>query len=132
MKKKIKITESQLNKLRGVIKEQTMEDDFEDGGDFGFPLKMVIMSHLSDVQEVGNLPGEINDKVNFIKKLVLTFNNLDQKISESELNSIYNEISGGSGEQEDVVNKGDFDFDNMSMNESVIKEKIMGEFKRFL
>jgi hypothetical protein len=145
MKKKIKITESQLKMLRKsqkVIKEQFMDDEMDnDGGneegddEFGFPLKMVVMSHLSDVQEGGNLPEEFNTKINFVKRLIMSFQDLNQKVSETELNKIYNDLSRGSSEPSNggiKIDKEGMDLDNLSLNESITKEKIIGEFKRFL
>lgn len=141
MKTKIRITESQLEMLRKsqeVITEQFMDDEVEDEGgedEFGFPLKMVVMSHLSDVQDGGNLPEELHTKINFVKKLIMSFDDLNQKVSDSELNKLYNEIAGGSVEGPGSgvdIDKDSLDLDNLSLNESEVKEKIVGEFKRFL
>lgn len=145
MSKKIRITESQLKMLRKsqeVIKEQFMDDEMEnDGGDeegddeFGFALRMVVMSHLSDVQDGGNLPEELHTKINFVKRLIMSFKDLNQKVSETELNKIYNELVGGSDESSESgikIDKEGMDLDNLSLNESITKEKIIGEFKRFL
>lgn len=56
-------------------------------------VQMAIMSHLSDAQElieIGVLKREIQNKINFAKKLVLTYSDTSIEVSEKELNELWN------------------------------------------
>lgn len=61
--------------------------------------RMVIMSHLSDVQEMLNfLPCRtrvINTEINFVKWLLLNYGDLSEEIDEKKLTRIYSDIENG-------------------------------------
>lgn len=57
---------------------------------------MVAMSHLSDAQELMNL-GELETarrEINFVKKLILDFPDVDTEVTTSELDGIYRRLVG--------------------------------------
>jgi 3-phosphoglycerate kinase len=50
-------------------------------------VRMIIFSHLSDVQEP--LCQNTNDKINFVKALLMEFPNTDVEISNEEADNIW-------------------------------------------
>jgi hypothetical protein len=149
--KKIKITESQLKKLlvnkkniseqsemdSGVSSEYTEQMDMMDDPGINIKVKMAIFSHLSDIQEMG-IDEQVSDRINFIKRLINKFPDTNQQISTRDLDQIYNEMLGMTGDDIEDMKKDElkpddnpfsdgFDF---SMNESI--EKIKKDFSRFL
>lgn len=59
-------------------------------------LKMVAMSHLSDVQELMNL-GELETarrEVNFVKTLILDYPDMDVEVMDADLDGIYSRLVG--------------------------------------
>jgi hypothetical protein len=89
--KKIIITESQLKKLvkKTVVKENL---DMEDDG-MRIPVKMAIFSHLSDIQEMSS-DQQVIERVNFLKQLIKKFPNIEQEVSTTDLDGIYDEMLG--------------------------------------
>jgi hypothetical protein len=87
--KKIIITESQLKKLvkKTVVKENL---DMEDDG-MRIPVKMAIFSHLSDIQEMSS-DQQVIERVNFLKRLIKKYPNIEQEVSTTDLDDIYDEI----------------------------------------
>lgn len=139
MKKKIKITEEQLMMVRKSLKDENtnqVNEQLDMPEDPGMDIKvgMAVMSHLSDIQEMG-VGGDVSDRINFVKKLIMKYPDMSQTVSTTDLDAIYDEMLGGKKPDvnDDVKNIGDnpfpdgFDF---SMNESV--KKIKEQFKRFL
>ena len=60
-------------------------------------VQMAIMSHLSDAQELlemGVLKQEIQNNINFSKRLVLIYPDTSVEVSENELNGLWNQIAG--------------------------------------
>lgn len=60
-------------------------------------VKIVIMSHLSDAQELVNM-GLVNSKgvhnhINFAKALLLNYPNTDTDVEEKELNELWQKIT---------------------------------------
>lgn len=131
--KKIKISEEQLKML--IKEKKNIKEQLDMPDDPGMDIKvgMAVMSHLSDIQNMG-IGDDANDRINFIKKLVMKFPNMEQTITTRDLDSIYNEMLGGG----DDLEKPNMDIDDnpfpdgydFSMNESV--EEIKKQFKRFL
>jgi hypothetical protein len=89
--KKIIISESQLKKLvkKTVIKENL---DMEDDG-MRIPVKMAIFSHLSDIQEMSS-DQQVIERVNFLKRLIKKYPNIEQEVSTTDLDGIYDEMLG--------------------------------------
>lgn len=89
--KKIIISESQLKKLvkKTVIKENL---DMEDDG-MRIPVKMAIFSHLSDIQEMSS-DQQVIERVNFLKRLIKKYPNIEQEVSTTDLDDIYDEMLG--------------------------------------
>lgn len=89
--KKIIITESQLKKLvkKTVVKENL---DMEDDG-MRIPVKMAIFSHLSDIQEMSS-DQQVIERVNFLKRLIKKYPNIEQEVSTTDLDGIYDEMLG--------------------------------------
>jgi hypothetical protein len=89
--KKIIISESQLKKLvkKTVIKENL---DMEDDG-MRIPVKMAIFSHLSDIQEISS-DQQVIERVNFLKRLIKKYPNIEQEVSTTDLDDIYDEMLG--------------------------------------
>ena len=58
------------------------------------PIQIVIMSHLSDAQELisMNYISEANLHINFAKRLLIKYFNQDINVSEEELNQLWNEM----------------------------------------
>lgn len=58
------------------------------------PIQIVIMSHLSDAQELisMNYISEANIHINFAKRLLIKYFNQDINVSEEELNQLWNEM----------------------------------------
>lgn len=59
-------------------------------------VKMVALSHLSDVQEMMNL-GELETgrrEINFVKTLILDYPDVDTEVTNSELDGIYKRLVG--------------------------------------
>lgn len=63
-------------------------------------VKIAIMSHLSDAQEcmnldTGNYPGisRADLHINFAKKLILKYPDMDVEVTDDELNELWKEIS---------------------------------------
>lgn len=132
--KKIKITESQLKNIRQSMNENL---DMPEDDDMKVSVIMAVFSHLSDIQEMVQ-DEKINDRINFVKKLVRKYPNLDTKVSSSELDRIYDSLlsdskikpSDDNKDVSDVEDKPFPDGYDFSMNESV--SKIKNEFKRFI
>lgn len=58
-------------------------------------VRMTIMSHLSDAQELLSMGmcEEANKQINFAKRLLIKFkDNINQEVSEDELNKIWSEL----------------------------------------
>ena len=58
-------------------------------------VRMAIMSHLSDAQELLSMgmSEEANKRINFAKLLLIKFkDNINQEVSEDELDKIYGEL----------------------------------------
>ena len=58
-------------------------------------VRMTIMSHLSDAQELLSMgmSEEANKRINFAKRLLIKFkDNINQEVSEDELDKIYGEL----------------------------------------
>ena len=60
-------------------------------------VKIVIMSHLSDAQELVNM-GLVNSKgvhnhINFAKALLLNYPNTDVDVEEKELNELWQRVT---------------------------------------
>lgn len=58
-------------------------------------VRMAIMSHLSDAQELLSMgmSEEANKRINFVKRLLIKFkDNINQEVSEDELDKIYGEL----------------------------------------
>ena len=89
--KKIIISESQLKKLvkKTVIKENL---DMEDDG-MRIPVKMAIFSHLSDIQEISS-DQQVIERVNFLKRLIKKYPNIEREVSTTDLDDIYDEMLG--------------------------------------
>lgn len=122
-----------LNEYRdgGEMNEQL---DMEDEPSMNVKVKMVIMSHLSDIQEM-DVDENVNDRINFVKKLVMKYPDMNQTVSTRDLDAIYDEMLGGNKpKKDDEVKKiGDNPFPDgydFSMNESVLKIKT--QFNRFI
>jgi hypothetical protein len=151
MNKKIRITEEQLKMVvKTVNKEKTKKVneqlDMADDPRMEIKVGMAVISHLSDIQEMG-ISEDANDRINFIKKLVMKFPDMKQTISTDDLDAIYDEMLGRNknmgdqsslggdtlGKKEDVKNISNNPFPDgydFSVNESV--KKIKDKFKRFL
>lgn len=62
-------------------------------------VKIVIMSHLSDAQELIDLSLSINkgieidNHINFVKALLLNYPNTDVDVEEKELNELWQKIT---------------------------------------
>ena len=58
------------------------------------PIQIVIMSHLSDAQELISMNhiSEANIHINFAKRLLIKYFNKDINVSEEELNQLWNEM----------------------------------------
>ena len=58
------------------------------------PIQIVIMSHLSDSQELMSMNhiSEANLHINFAKRLLIKYFNQDINVSEEELNQLWNEM----------------------------------------
>lgn len=58
------------------------------------PIQIVIMSHLSDAQELISMNhiSEANIHINFAKRLLIKYFNQDINVSEEELNQLWNEM----------------------------------------
>lgn len=58
-------------------------------------VRMAIMSHLSDAQQMMKYDAELaNQHINFAKTLLIKYNNIDQDVEWSELDSLWaNEIA---------------------------------------
>lgn len=52
-------------------------------------VQLVIFSHLSDIQTGVLSQEEINDKINFVKALVSLYPNTYDKVTDEELNRIW-------------------------------------------
>jgi hypothetical protein len=131
--KKIKITESQLKNIKQTMNENL---DMPEDDDMKISVIMAVFSHLSDIQEMVGDP-KVRDRINFIKKLVRKYPNMDYKVSTSELDSIYDSMLSKPKsdikptEDEYKIDDNPFpDGYDFSMNESV--SKIKNEFKRFI
>lgn len=107
--------------------------DMEDSPGMDIKIGMAVMSHLSDIQEMG-IGEDANDRINFVKKLVTKYPNMEQKITTKDLDAIYNEMLGGG----DDIKKPNMDIDDnpfsdgydFSMNESI--KEIKKQFKRYI
>lgn len=58
-------------------------------------VRMTIMSHLSDAQELLSMGmrEEANKQINFAKRLLIKFkDNINQEVNEDELNKIWSEL----------------------------------------
>lgn len=59
-------------------------------------VRIAVMSHLSDCQEMLSLTDNreyVIKKINFVKRLLIRYkDNLNQEVSEDELNKIWSEI----------------------------------------
>lgn len=126
---KIIITESQLKNIRQTMNENL---DMPEDDDMKISVIMAVFSHLSDIQEMVT-DEKVSDRINFVKKLVRKYPNLDTKISTSELDRIYDSMLSDSNikPSEDKIDDKPFpDGYDFSMNESV--SKIKNDFKRFI
>lgn len=60
-------------------------------------VKIVIMSHLSDAQELVNTglgdTKTVNDHINFAKVLLLNYFNTDASVEEKELNELWQQVT---------------------------------------
>lgn len=77
--------------LKGI--EENKEEREE--GVFYISVRMAIMSHLSDAQELLSMgmSEEANKRINFVKRLLIKFkDNINQEVSEDELDKIYGEL----------------------------------------
>lgn len=55
-------------------------------------VRMAIMSHLSDAQQMMQVDPELaNQHINFAKALLIKYDNIDQDVEWSELDSIWRE-----------------------------------------
>jgi hypothetical protein len=135
--KKIKITESQLKKLSKLITEN-QDAPADNDPSMLIQVNMAIMSHLSDVQEIVN-DEQANDRINFVKRLVMKYPDTNQKISTRDLDQIYDEMLGGAGDDSMNNEPGSNDDDenpfpdgyDFSLNES-LKKKAKIDFDRYL
>lgn len=77
------------------IEEENEEDDVQDTG-IPVTVKMVILSHLSDVQDGHHVLSdkEQQDMLNFVKYLVMNYPNNKVEIDE---NKVYDEFVGKHG-----------------------------------
>lgn len=130
---KIIITESQLKNIRKTMNENL---DMPEDDDMKISVIMAVFSHLSDIQEMVT-DEKVSERINFVKKLIRKYPNLDTKINTSELDRIYDSMLSDSNVKPPKNNSVDkiddkpfpdgYDF---SMNESV--SKIKNDFKRFI
>lgn len=119
---KIKITENQLKKLvrKNIYENMDMMDDE------GYPIsiKMVLFSHLSDIQEMSN-NEKINDRVNFLKLLISKYSDTKMEVTTKDLDAIYDTMLNRSkSDNESSIKNTNIDKDlfkdgfDFSMNES--------------
>ena len=79
--------------LKG-IENDTKKEEREAGVRY-ISVQMAIMSHLSDCQELSEFPFKktsrepLNNKLNFVKQLVLTYPDTSIEVSENELNELW-------------------------------------------
>jgi hypothetical protein len=122
---KIKITESQLKKLRSNINENLDMPD----NPMNIPVKEIFISHLKSIKEITD-NQEIIDRLEFLELLVTKYPDTNKKITTNEMDSIYDEMLGEpKPDKKDIkIDKnpfpGGYDF---SLNES-----IRTNFNRFL
>ena len=78
--------------LKGIEKDNKKEE--REAGVRYISVQMSIMSHLSDCQELSEFPFKktsrepLNNKLNFVKQLVLTYPDTSIEVSENELNEL--------------------------------------------
>lgn len=79
--------------LKGVEKDSNKKE--REAGVRYISVQMAIMSHLSDCQELSEFPFKktsrepLNNKLNFVKQLVLTYPDTSIEVSENELNELW-------------------------------------------
>ena len=79
--------------LKGIEKDNKKEE--REAGVRYISVQMAIMSHLSDCQELSEFPFKktsrepLNNKLNFVKQLVLTYPDTSIEVSENELNELW-------------------------------------------
>lgn len=140
--KKIKITESQLNKLKNKLNENLDMPADNDPG-MSITVGMAVASHLSDVQHMIN-DEQANDRLNFVKMLIRKYPDTNQKITTNDLDQIYDEMLGMRGDQSNMNQSDNDDFNNdnddenpfpdgydFSLNEA-LKRKIKIDFDKYL
>jgi hypothetical protein len=132
-----KISDEKIDEILNEFRDgNEMNEQLDMPEDPGMEIKvgMAVMSHLSDIQEMAVGDG-VNDRINFVKKLVMKYPDMNQTVSTTDLDTIYDEMLGGGKPDmnDDVKNIDDKPFPDgydFSMNESV--EKIKKQFNRFL
>lgn len=143
--KKIKITESQLNKLKSSLNENLDMPADNDPG-MMITVGMAVASHLSDVQHMIN-DEQANDRLNFVKILIRKYPDTNQKITTNDLDQIYDEMLGMRNDDDQALDnfnqdinpdQSDDDDDNpfpngydFSLNEE-LKRKIKIDFDKYL
>lgn len=116
--KKIKITESQLNKLKNKLNENLDMPADNDPG-MSITVGMAVASHLSDVQHMIN-DEQANDRLNFVKMLIRKYPDTNQKITTNDLDQIYDEMLGMSGDNNDDEEVNQF-LDNLGIKDNTTK-----------
>jgi hypothetical protein len=150
--KKIKITESQLKKLKRVLNEN-LDMPADNDPNMSITVGVAVESHLSDVQQMIN-DEQANDRLEFVKMLIRKYPDTNQKITINDLDQIYNEMLGVSndndkelgqfldslGIKDNTTKKSDDDDDDenpfpdgydFSLNEA-LKRKIKIDFDKYL
>lgn len=74
------------NNLRKFIKEEIEKQTINELQMLPIKVRLVVMSHLSDIQEMVNMRDtqEIRERINFVKYLILKHSNLNDEIIPDE------------------------------------------------